>query len=514
MKNLKIGQKLLISFAIVLILLTSVNVYSYYGIQKLKQIESQGVKRNQNALRSKQASYIGERIFKIITDAEIDRDFIALKKKWQIVKDSTEADMKYVESIVDNDKDKKYVKQARESYNDLIRIFEKEMWPLIENSEYDMATETKIKEYDMLTDEIAMKMSAPLDSIGKSIIAISSKEELKFAKTSNQISYIALITNILVVIFALLLVYILINLIAKPLTKGVDFAKEIASGNLNASLEIDQKDEVGILAIELKNMAVRLKEIMLNIIIGVDNILDVSQQMSKTSEQLSMGASQQASSAEEVSSSMEQMVANIEQNTENAQQTEKIVLVATKKIKEGSSSTNIAVDSMKNIADKIKIINDIAFQTNILALNAAVEAARAGEHGKGFAVVASEVRKLAERSKVAADEIDSLSKNGVQISDIAGKQLNELVPEIEKTAKLIQEITASSIEQNSGANQVNGALQNLNQITQQNASSSEEMSSTSEELANQAEHLRELISFFKIDHQQYKTNNSSALKIY
>ena len=195
---------------------------------------------------------------------------------------------------------------------------------------------------------------------------------------------------------------------------------------------------------------------------------------------------------------MEEMSANIQQNTDNAQETEKISLSATEKVKEGYKSAAISVNAMKEIAEKISIINDIAFQTNILALNAAVEAARAGEHGKGFAVVAAEVRKLAERSKIAADQIDQLSKNGVEISQKAGKQLEEVVPEIEKTAKLVQEITAASFEQNSGSNQINNAIQQLNQITQQNAAASEEMATSSEELAGQAEQLKNIISFFKL----------------
>jgi len=189
-------------------------------------------------------------------------------------------------------------------------------------------------------------------------------------------------------------------------------------------------------------------------------------------------------------------------------------LIATEGIKQGSESTNIAVDAMKNIADKIKIVNDIAFQTNILALNAAVEAARAGEHGKGFAVVAAEVRKLAERSKIAADEIDLLSKNGVEVSEKAGKKLTEIVPEIEKTARLVQEIAAASNEQNSGADQVNNAIQQLNQVTQQNAAASEEMATSSEELSSQAEELKRIISFFKVNdnNNQFSFNKKQTQK--
>jgi methyl-accepting chemotaxis protein len=168
---------------------------------------------------------------------------------------------------------------------------------------------------------------------------------------------------------------------------------------------------------------------------------------------------------------------------------------------------------MKEIASKVSIIGDIAYQTNILALNAAVEAARAGEHGEGFAVVAEEVRKLAERSQVAAEEINELSAEGVNVAVEAGKLLETIVPEMEKTSKLIQEISAASMEQNSGADQINTAIQQLNQVVQQNAAASEEMASSSEELAGQAEQMREIVSYFKVDHRNFrKKKNSNILK--
>ncbi len=311
--------------------------------------------------------------------------------------------------------------------------------------------------------------------------------------------------SIIAILIAVVLAIVIARGIIRPVTKSVGFAREVASGDLTATVDVNQKDEIGQLAEALRGMAKKLQSIVADIINGADNISSASVQMSSTSQQMSQGATEQASSAEEVSSSMEEMASNIQQNTDNAQQTEKIAIKAVEDIKTGSNSVNNTVESMREIADKISIIGEIARQTNILALNAAVEAARAGEHGKGFAVVAAEVRKLAEKSQVAAGEIDELSKTSVTSAEQSGKLLESIVPDIEKTAKLVQEIAAASIEQNSGADQVNNAIQQLNQVIQQNAAASEEMATSSEELSGQAEQLKDIISFFKVDHKKHNT---------
>lgn len=274
--------------------------------------------------------------------------------------------------------------------------------------------------------------------------------------------------------------------------------KAVAEGNLTVQIDNTQKDEIGQMLIHLQAMVDKLKDTITFISGATDSITAASEQISASSQQLSDGASEQAASAEEVSSSMEQMAANIQQSTDNATQTERIAAKAADDIKEGSKAVNVTVTSMKDIADKISIIGEIARQTNLLALNAAVEAARAGEHGKGFAVVASEVRRLAERSQQAANEINVLSKSSVSISEKSGSILEDIVPDIQKTSKLVQEISASSVEQNSGARQVNNAIQELNKVIQTNAATAEEMAASSEELAMQAVQLRETISFFHI----------------
>jgi methyl-accepting chemotaxis protein len=305
----------------------------------------------------------------------------------------------------------------------------------------------------------------------------------------------------------------IISSINSSLNKAKEAIKTIAEGDLTTTVDTSSGDEIGEMLLHLQNMVAKLQEVISYVSTSASNIASASEQMSASSQQVSQGAAEQASSAEEVSSSMEQMVSNIQQNTDNAQQTEKIAMQASEDIKEGNGAVNQTVESMKIIAEKISIIGEIARQTNLLALNAAVEAARAGEHGKGFAVVAAEVRKLAERSQLAATEIDALSRTSVAVAEKSGKLLEQIVPNIQKTSRLVQEITASSIEQNSGADQVNNAVQQLSQVIQQNAAASEEMASSSEELANQAEQLQEAISFFRINSRPgstHKSGNGSA----
>lgn len=288
-----------------------------------------------------------------------------------------------------------------------------------------------------------------------------------------------------------------LNSLIDAMNNITQMAASIAEGDLNILVqERSDKDE---LMFALKQMVANLRQIVQEIKVATDHVTSGSQEMSATSEQISQGATEQAASAEEASSSMEEMASNIRQNAENAEQTEKIALKAAGDAREGGKAVDETVAAMKDISGRISIIEEIARQTNMLALNAAIEAARAGEHGKGFAVVAAEVRKLAERSQTAAREITKLAGSSVEVAEKAGKLLEKMIPDIQRTAELVQEISAASNEQNSGAAQINKAIQQLDQVIQQNAGASEEMASTSEELASQAEQMQTVIGFFKLD---------------
>ena len=279
-----------------------------------------------------------------------------------------------------------------------------------------------------------------------------------------------------------------------------EIAASVAAGDL--TLEVRTRDgDRGSVLLAMKTMVAQLSQVVAEVNGGAEALAGASEEVSATAQSLSQAASEQAAGVEETSASMEQMTASISQNTENARVTDGMATQAAGEAGEGGEAVKATVVAMKQIAQKIGIIDDIAYQTNLLALNAAIEAARAGEHGKGFAVVAAEVRKLAERSQVAAQEIGGVAGSSVQLAEQAGHLLDEIVPNIQKTSDLVQEITAASQEQSAAAGQINIAMGQMNQITQQNASASEELAATAEEMNAQASQLLELIGYFRFDEQ-------------
>ena len=287
-----------------------------------------------------------------------------------------------------------------------------------------------------------------------------------------------------------------LNVLIKALNEIIAKSRMVANGDL--TIQLEKRSEKDALMMNLSEMVKRLNEIVGQVMESAENVAAGSQQLSTSSTEIAQGANEQAASAEEVSASIEEMTATIQQNTDNSIQTEKIAKEAAEGIVKVNLSSEKSVVAIRAITDKITVINDIAEKTDILAINAAIEAARAGEHGKGFAVVAAEVRKLAEVSQRAAKEINELSKQSLHVTEESSKLLVEMIPNIRKTAQLVQEISAASTEQSSGANQINTAIEQLNRVTQQNSAAAEEMSSGSEELAGLAEFMKEVISFFNI----------------
>ena len=304
--------------------------------------------------------------------------------------------------------------------------------------------------------------------------------------------------------------FVLLTSMLRRLNESVRVAKCLAEGDLTVEVKIDSMDEMGQLMSSMAYTVDKLASTIGEVSITADSLVNAAGQVSATAQSLSQSSSEQAASVEETTASIEQMSASISQNTDNAQVTDGIAGKASHQAVDGGKAVNETVEAMKQIAGKIGIIDDIAYQTNLLALNAAIEAARAGEHGKGFAVVAAEVRKLAERSQIAAQEIGQVAASSVKLAEHAGALLNEMVPNIRKTSDLVQEIASASQEQSSGVGQISGAMNQLNKATQQNASASEELAATAEEMGGQAEQLHDLMAFFTLSDKKVGSGRTAV----
>lgn len=501
MRNLLIRSKLLIMVIISIFGLIIFGILAYYTIEKLKvngelyyEI-SQGKDLVSDIIPPRE--YLIESYFVTLemnfatSFSELDNDIEKYKK---LERDYYERHKYWAEILKPGEIRTNLVDLSYAPADSFYKLVDNELIPLLKKNDNEGVLV-------LLEERLGPLFERHRKAIDK-VVELSNKQNHTVESKAQSVihtSYVILAFIFVgIVLINIIFSYLIIISITKPLKSGVEFAKEVASGNLEAEFNFNQNDEIGQLAKSLSEMVAQLRHIVGLVIQSTSHIVSTSQQFSEASQQLSRGSNDQAASIEEVSASIQEMVSGIQQNTDNAKQTENIAKVSQEGIVNLADDTNKIVLSNRVIAEKIKIINDIAFQTNILALNAAVEAARAGENGRGFAVVAAEVRKLAERSKIAADEIVQLTLSNLSLTEEANVKMNKILPDIEKTSTLVQEIASSSIEQNNGAEQINNAVQQLNNVTQQNAAASELLASSAEQLALQAEQLNKVIEFFKI----------------
>jgi methyl-accepting chemotaxis protein len=412
--------------------------------------------------------------------------------------------LKEYEQFIADDKDKALLKADLDALAEYLPKIE----PILEASRQQ--DDKKALELLQLESTYAGKLDQALNEHAQYNVDIGKKSAAEAVVVQKNANWMALAISALLITAAATLGIWIVRSINKPLAETVDVANRLADGDLTMQIEVNSKDEMGQLKAAMKNMLAKLVQVVTDVKANAEALASASEEVSATAQSLSQASSEQAAGVEETSASIEQMTASITQNTENAKVTDGMATKAAKEASEGGEAVKSTVAAMKQIADKIGIIDDIAYQTNLLALNAAIEAARAGEHGKGFAVVAAEVRKLAERSQVAAQEIGEVAGSSVELAEKAGRLLDEMVPNIRKTSELVQEITAASEEQTSGVGQINSAVGQLSQTTQQNASSSEELAATAEEMSGQAEQLQQSMAFFHVDAGAPKVANLAA----
>jgi len=496
-KNLKVGVRLGLGFATTLILLIVIAVLAIIDIASLnndiqqmtndrfpKTVQANAIVRSINVIAR------NLRNAALFSGEEQKKSLEAIAPQRKIISDNIEL----LDKSVKSEKGKEILKKLgvtriayiadQDKFIELLKADKKAELPALMQGSLRKSQ----SDYIAAVDELIKFQVDIMDKAGKAAGEAASN-------ATRLLSITGLIASLLTIAFAW---YITIG-ITRPISMAVDAANRLAEGDLTVKLESDSKDEVGMLMSALQSMIGKLTQIIDEVRTAADNLTNAAGQVSATAQSLSQSSSEQAASVEETTSSMEQMSASISQNTENAKVTDGMASKAAREAAEGGEAVTKTVEDMKSIASKIGIIDDIAYQTNLLALNAAIEAARAGDHGKGFAVVAAEVRKLAERSQIAAQEIGNLASTSVKQAERAGMLLTEMVPTIRKTSDLVQEIASASSEQSSGVGQINGAMGQLNQATQQNASASEELAATAEELGSQAEQLQQTMTFFKLD---------------
>ena len=494
--RMNIGQRLGVGFGVLVLLLLVVVATAWSSLSAYGELMEGEIRLAQNAERAR-ANVNGMRrfekdIYLNVTDKAKEAEY---EVKWREQHDHLVARLSDIDRYASADSDRQAVAEMRTMLAHYDRGFAHVAEMIrrgdLKTPEACNAEITIVKDEIHHLESVTTNMATQHYEAAEASTQNVGNQSKRSRTTMSGMAAIALALSIIIGIFTT-------RSITRPIAEVVAASERIAQGDLLTSIAVTRGDETGRLQGAMKDMTERLTRVIGEVRAASTALASASEQMSATSQALAQGTSEQAASIEETSSSLEQMSASIGQNADNSRQTEQMARLGAGEAEESGRAMSETVAAMKAIAQKISIIEEIAYQTNLLALNAAIEAARAGEHGRGFAVVATEVRKLAERSQAASREITTLADSSVKVAEHSGGRLRELVPSIRKTSELVQDVAAACREQAAGVTQINTAITQVDQVTQRNASAAEELSSTAEELSSQAEALRELMEFFRV----------------